>query len=315
MDYIRRLILFYASLIVPKVVFTYTVTVTAGQATTPKLTFANNYPTALMDWGDGSAQSAVTSGVELNHTYANSGTYKVQLCMSQQQLWITEIDISSDKVVGGVTPIQKFENLTSFVGSTNAAWTQDISAWVLPASLVNFYVYSTSVSGDISAWVLPASLVNFYVYSTSVSGDISAWVLPASLVTFYVSSTSVSGDISAWVLPASLVTFYVYSTSVSGDISAWVLPASLVYFSVSSTSVSGCPILSSMVSIQYLLIQNIGLIQASVDLYLSRCVAREAATTYATPTLNLSGTNAAPSAAGLTDKATLVAAGWVVTTN
>jgi hypothetical protein len=44
-------------------------------------------------------------------------------------------------------------------------------------------------------------------------------------------------------------------------------------------------------------------------------VANEGDTTYATPTLNLGGTNQAPSAAGLLDKATLVAAGWIVTTN
>jgi len=31
-------------------------------------------------------------------------------------------------------------------------------------------VASTSVTGDISGWTLPASLVNFYVHSTSVSG-------------------------------------------------------------------------------------------------------------------------------------------------
>jgi hypothetical protein len=64
--------------------------------------------------------------------------------------------------------------------------------------------------------VLPASLAQFYVNSTSVSGNISGWVLPASLAQFYVNSTSISGGISGWVLPASLLTFYVYSTGVSG---------------------------------------------------------------------------------------------------
>jgi len=70
-----------------------------------------------------------------------------------------------------------------------------------------------------------------------------------------------------------------------------------------------------MVAIKNIRAQDTALLQASVDLYLSRCVAREAATTYATPTLNLGGTNQDPSnPAGLADKATLVAAGWVVTT-
>jgi len=97
--------------------FSYTVTVTNGQATTPKFTFGVGAPAAVVDWGDGTAQSAVTSGVEMNHTYTTGGTYKVTLLMLRQDLWITGIDISSDKVVGGVTPIQYFKNLTVFSGS------------------------------------------------------------------------------------------------------------------------------------------------------------------------------------------------------
>jgi hypothetical protein len=71
-----------------------------------------------------------------------------------------------------------------------------------------------------------------------------------------------------------------------------------------------------MISIQHLKARYMGYAVASVDLWLSRCVAREAATTYATPELNLGGSsNAAPSnPQGLADKATLVAASWNVTT-
>ena len=151
--------------------FAYQVTVTAAQATTPKFTFASGAPTAQINWGDGSAYEAVTSAVELTHTYTVAGTYIVQLLMPNQEKWLTQIDISSDKLSKVITPIQAFRNLNLLYAYNNSAWSQNISGWVLPASLVNFYVSSTSVSGDISGWVLPASLKYFYVHSTSVSGS------------------------------------------------------------------------------------------------------------------------------------------------
>ena len=252
--------------------FTYQVTVTAAQATTPKFTFASGAPTAQINWGDGSAYEAVTSAVELTHTYTVAGTYIVQLLMPNQEKWLTQIDISSDKLSKVITPIQAFRNLTLFYAYSNTAWAQNISGWVLPTSLVNFAVYHTSVSGDISGWVLPTPLKYFYVHYTSVSGDISGWVLPASLAYFNVSSTSVSGDISGWVLPTSLERFVVYSTSVSGS-----------------------PIFTSTVALSNFQYQNCALPQATVDLIVSRIYDRRISFTAAAPSANVGGTNAAPS--------------------
>jgi len=252
--------------------FTYEVTVTAGQATTPKFTFTTNVYNKLVDWGDGTIRSVAASGVELSHTYTAAGTYRVTFLMPHQDTLLTQIDINSDTLSKVLTPIQAFRNLTTFYAYTNPAWVQNISGWVLPASLVTFYVYSTSVSGDISGWVLPASLVTFYVHATSVSGDISGWVLPASLVTFYVHVTSVSGDISGWVLPASLVNFYIHATSVSGS-----------------------PIFTSAVALSNFNYQNCALPQATVDLIVSRIYARRVSFTATAPSANVGGTNAAPS--------------------
>lgn len=229
-----------------KLQFQYQVITTGGQATTPKFNFAAGAPAAVVDWGDGTAQSAVTSGTELSHTYTAGGTYTVKLIAPNQANYLTQIDISTDIVLCVLTPIQMFPKLTLFYGYTNLTWVQNISGWALPASLATFYARVTSVSGDISNWVLPASLVTIR-FNTCL--------------------------------------------------------------------ISGCPVLSSMVAIQYISAQDITLIQASVDLWLSRCVAVEAQTTYATPSLDLSGSDAAPSVQGYTDKATLVADGWTVTTN
>ena len=252
--------------------FTYEVTVTAGQATTPKFTFTTNVYNKLVDWGDGTIRSVAASAVELSHTYAAAGKYRVTFLMPHQDTLLTQIDINADKLSKVLTPIQAFRNLTLFHAYTNSAWVQNISGWVLPASLMDFSVHTTSVSGDISGWVLPASLVNFSVYSTSVSGDISGWVLPASLANFSV-----------------------YVTSVSGDISGWVLPASLANFSIYSTSVIGSPIFTSAVALSYFQYQNCALLQATVDLIVSRIYASRASFTAAAPSANVGGTNAAPS--------------------
>lgn len=80
--------------------FTYEVTVDAGQTTTPKFLFNVGYPTTRIDWGDGTLQETVTSGVELTHTYSSGGTYNVRLNMPNQDIWITQIDLSYDYVTG-----------------------------------------------------------------------------------------------------------------------------------------------------------------------------------------------------------------------
>ena len=95
--------------------FTYQVTVTAAQATTPKFTFAPGAPTAQINWGDGSAYEAVTSAVELTHTYTDAGIYTVQLLMPSQDKWLTEVDINTDKLSKVFTPIQAFKSLTLFI--------------------------------------------------------------------------------------------------------------------------------------------------------------------------------------------------------
>jgi len=69
-----------------------------------------------------------------------------------------------------------------------------------------------------------------------------------------------------------------------------------------------------LVAIREIQLQNNAFDQATVDLILNVFAENEADFTYATPSVDLSGTDAAPSAAGLTDKATLIAAGWSVTT-
>jgi len=62
-----------------------------------------------------------------------------------------------------------------------------------------------------------------------------------------------------------------------------------------STSVSGAPSIASNTAMRQYYYQGCGLSQANVDAILLSVYNRRAAFTYATPALNVGGTNAAPS--------------------
>jgi hypothetical protein len=185
-----------------------------------------------------------------------------------------------------------FPFLATFALYSNPTWNQDISNW----SKQDFAYFH--VGG-----------------CTNLKGSMNHLRNGPTGTHFNLNSSLLSGDITTFVLPTSMADFSINNTSITGDVGSLAVPAPLLFFALNDTAISGCPDLTSLTSILSITVQNCALSQATVDLYLSRCVAVEAQTTYATPTLNLGGTDAAPNAQGYTDKATLVAAGWVVTTN
>lgn len=240
--------------------FQYDVTVLAGESTHPKITFTSG--TARFNWGDDSALDTITSGVEFTHTYTVGGTYTVKLMLASQFTLVTRIDISSDKVVGNVTPMKYFTNLTYFYGNANANWVQYLTGWSLPASLLVMSISGTGVWGDITNWILPTTMVTFSIYNTDLTGDVTMWIIPTTLTGFYANNTDITGsvrdwglpaglinlsinntvlygDISGWTIPAAMTTLNLILTAVSGDVTAWVIPASMVYIGLSWTYVTG----------------------------------------------------------------------------
>jgi hypothetical protein len=272
--------------------FQYQVLVADGEATTPIFTFGAGAPAAVVDWGDGTAMSAVTSGVTLNHVYTAGGSYDIKLIAPNQSTYLLEIDISEDKVLSVLSPIQGFQSLEVFYLYDNAAWSQDIGNWQLPPAMQDFEIYAYDV--------------------VAVTGDISHWVLPASLGTLFLDYLQVTGNVSLWVLPANLEYLSVLGTALSGNIGNWIFPATFYIYYGGQVSLSGVPILSNMIVFNAASINNCGLSQAEVDLWLSRLVAVSGSITYEFPGVILID-NAAPSNLGWADLDTLVAAGWTVT--
>lgn len=193
--------------------------------------------------------------------------------------------------------------------TTGPSWTQNTNWLVDP--VVNNWFGITVAGGHVTVVDLDANnlvgsvagfqigdlpnATSFFLYSNAgVTGDVGGWVLPASLSNFRMQDTSISGDVGGWVLPAGLLAFLIQGTSISGDISGWVLPALLVSFRIYGTGVTGTPDVTSSVVLQAYYYYDCALAQADVDAVLLSVYNRRMAFTYATPALNVGGTNAAP---------------------
>ena len=121
----------------------------------------------------------------------------------------------------------------------------------------------------------------------------------SSLVTFYCNDNSFSGTLPSFSTCTALVNFYAGYYGNLNQFSS-VVPGSF----------------STQKSCSILWIYGSALPVSAVDQVLSDCVTSLGISGRVTCSLNLAGgTNATPDAAGLTSKATLVSAGWTVTTN
>jgi len=165
------------------------------------------------------------------------------------------------------------------------------------SALTRLDANSTGLVGDITN-LRPdrfRAMQYLYLYLTSVSGDISGWVLPSTMRNLYLASTSVSGDISGWVLPSTMRILYLASTSVSGDISGWVLPSSMRILYLASTSVRVLATFAGVgTGMQDFRIYSCSLPAGDVGNIITSIWNARAGFTYATPSLQIGGNNAAP---------------------
>ena len=144
--------------------------------------------------------------------------------------------------------------------------------WNLYRNLATLSLYSTSVSGDIASLAGLSNLVYLSLYNTSVSGDIASLAGLSKLATLSLPSTSVSGDIANLAGLSELATLYLYSTSAT----------------------CGSTFTASWVGMRNVKVQDCLMSQAAVGNIIESIWNARAGFTYATPELNVGGTNAAP---------------------
>ena len=142
--------------------------------------------------------------------------------------------------------------------------------------------YQINITGSLD------SITYFTCTDEPISGNINQFATLTSLTDLSLYSTSVSGDIADIATLTSLVTLYLYSTSID-TYTQGVLP-----------DWDACTIS----------IQDLGLSEQEVDDFLCDL---NTASTASVKTLNISGTNAAPSGTGEDCETALELKGWTVT--
>jgi hypothetical protein len=253
---------------------TFDVVAGAGTTITPAIVRAAGCPyTARWNWGDG---SVLSTGDSVSHTYTDAGTYTVTLMLQNLNRWLKEIDLRNDPVVFDLSALTACRSLTHLRAYSNASAVVTGALSDLPASMEVLSLHSTSstITGALSD--LPATMMTLSLDNTSstITGALSD--LPATMMVLRLLNTSsaITGALSD--LPAKMETLRLHSTS--------------------STITGGASAMAA-VGIQDIQVQNLRLSQTTVDGILARLYADRVLFTYATPSLNIGGTNAAPSGA------------------
>ena len=189
-------------------------------------------------------------------------------------------------------------------------------------SLVTFYCNGNSFSGTLPSFSTCTSLVNFYCYSNSFSGTLPSFSTCTLLVNFICYSNSFSGTLPSFSTCTSLVNFYCNGNSFSGTLPSFSTCTSLVNFycgyyygetNAFNNVVPGS--FATQKSLSTAWFYGNAFPASAVNQVLADCVVSLGISGRVVCALNLAGgTNAAPTGQGIVDKATLVAAGWTVTT-
>ena len=176
---------------------------------------------------------------------------------------------------------------------------------------------SMHFSGTLPSFAACTKLVYVYCYSNSFSGTLPSFATCTKLAYFSCYSNSFSGTLPPFAACTSLVTFYCHYNGFSGTLPSFAACTALVNFACLSNQFSDV-VAGSFATQKSMSAANFSsnaLPAAAVNQVLADFVVSLGISGRVACTVNLAGgTNAAPTGQGLTDKATLVAAGWTVTT-
>lgn len=194
--------------------------------------------------------------------------------------WVTATDIP----LAEANALEELYNLTD-----GANWTSEQASptWGQTATANDWFGVTVSGGG--------VSILN--LNTNALNGNVSTWQL---------------GDFTA----ATQMRLHANGNE-TGDISGWNVTSVLQRLWILQTTLFGSPDLSSAVALNSFRYEDCALSQADVDAVLQEVYDNRFDFTFATPALNIGGTNSAPSAAGLTLIALLTAGvgfnPWIIT--
>lgn len=310
-----------------------TVTVTSTP-TTVTITDLRVYPgtSAYVDWGNGftgqySTEHSHSGAVGAARTFS-AGTYTVKIGVNNTRdnianLWIRD---STSPAYTWSGTINKRNPLPSGIkilklGDTSGSCgiSYDGISCPLPTTIEEFHAKGT-LTGFLynTKFRTMPNLEQFVValdsgYESFVC-DLDRTSLPSGItnLTLY-SGDSISTTGTVSVFPSTLTTLVLYNLdNIIYDFDTLGLPSSLVTFSCNTCSGISPISIWNTYDIQSLVYSNNGLTQSEVDAILKYLADNEALYTHPDPFIGLSIGNAAPSAAGLANRAILLAAGWTV---
>ena len=270
-------------------------TAAAGQTITPRIDFPAQYAGRVY-WqiSDGTVKPA-TSGAEMSYTFAANGPHRARL-IGVPVDQITRIDANSDYLTGDIGKIRwpAYRNLAA-LSLYSTGVTGDIASLAGMSDLAYLHLYSTGVTGDIASLAGMSDLANLYLSSTGVTGDIASLAGLSKLLTLSLNTTGVTGDIASLAGLSELLTLSLHTTGVSGDIASLAGLSKLAALYLHTTSATcGATFSASWVGMRDIRVQDCLMSQASVDNVVESIWTARAGFTYATPALNIGGTNAAP---------------------
>ena len=174
--------------------------------------------------------------------------------------------------------------------------------------------HSNNLSGSIPDLSANTAMTSFSCYTNQLTGSIPSLSANTALITFSCRENQLTGSIPSLSANTAMTVFSCYSNQLTGSIPSLSANTAMTVFYCYSNQLTGYAGGGVSITLGDFRAENNLLTQAAVDLILSDFVAANKTT--GTRILNIGGTgNAAPSAAGLLDKATLVSRGWTVTTN
>jgi len=193
-------------------------------------------------------------------------------------------------------------NGSAWTNNTNWLQTHTVGNWfgvtVAGGRVTQVDLNGNGLNGNISAFPVHAlaSTIILYLHgNAALSGNIGGWAPPASLLNLFLYATGLTGNVGSWTLWAALQNLYLYTSALSGDISSWTLPAGMKSLRINGSNISGTPVIGSNTAMREYYYHDCALNQANVDAVLLSIYNRRMAFTFATPSLNIAGTNLAPS--------------------
>ena len=226
---------------------------------------------------------------------------------------MTLFAINNNQLTGSIPDLSANVALTSVLCQNNqlTGSIPDLSANV---ALVSFNCTNNQLTGSIPSLSANTALATAAFPTNQLTGSIPSLSTNTALTSFTCQTNQLTGSIPSLSANTALTTFSCRDNQLTGSIPSLSANTALTLFSCYGNQLTGWSGGTVSATLGDFQAQNNLLTQAAVDAILAAFVAAGRAS--GTRVLNLGGTgNAAPSAAGLADKATLQSRGWTVTTN